>query len=265
LAPETQLSDEPEGQRLTWPGGWALFESARLGEIHALPFSWAAQVRPAEIATSYANLNGRPLFDLGIADTGPWTDPAPRVSTLRPRPIETPPPDPDASDEDALIAEAAAEIGWTSQPVEAADLLAVGQDGVGRVICYRHGMFQYQSFVRDRRRIVATFSSAGTARRALVMEMGAIWRLRQPGFRIIRVYRPRLGFTVTKGPTEFEVNWEGGTATFNLGYVGQQHALTFTWCAHASLIDIATSYRDRNGAPLFDVQREDQHRPPWHP
>ena len=265
LAPRTQLSEEPEGQRLTWPGGWALFEFGRLGEISALPFSWAAQVGLDEIVKSYGNLNGHPLFNLGIANTRPWTDPAPRVSTLRPRPAETPPPEPDAGDEDALVAEAAAEVGWTPQPVEAADLLAVGQDEVGRVICYRHGAFQYQTFVRDQRSIIAAFTSAGAARRFLVMEIGAIWRLRQPGFRIIRVHRPGPGFTVTKGPTEFEVNWAGGTATFNLGYIAHQQALAFTWCAHGSLTDIAASYRDRNGAPLFDLEYEDQHRPPWHP
>lgn len=265
LAPRTELVDGPEGQRLTWPGGWALFARGRRGEVHALPFSWAVQVSPAEIAASYGHVNGEPLFDLGITDPQPWLDPQPMVSTLKPRPAEVPPPDPDASDEDAVVAETAVEIGWTPQPAEAADLLAVGQDGVGRLICYRHGSYQYQSFVRDQRSITATFTSAGAARRFLVMEIGAIWRLRQPGFRIIRIHRPGPGFTVTKGPTELEVSWAGGTATFNLGYVGQQQALTFTWCAHASLTDIATSYRDRNGAPLFDLEDEDQHRPPWHP
>jgi len=265
LAPGTDLVDGPDGQRLTWPGGWAVFTRGRRGEVHALPFSWAVQASPAEIAASYGHVNGKPLFDLGITDPRPWVDPQPVVSTLKPRQAEVPPPDPDAGEEDALIAEAAAEIAWTPQPVAAADLLAVGQDEVGRVICYQHGAFQYQTFVQDRRKIISTFTSAGAAHRFLVMEIGAIWRLRQPGFRIIRVHRPRPEFTVTKGPTEFEVSWAGGTATFNLGYIGHQQALTFTWCAQASLTDIAASYHDYNGAPLFDLEYEDRHRPPWHP
>jgi len=67
--------DGPEGQRLTWPDGWAVFSSGWLGRMRALPFSWAVQVRPEEIVESYRHLNGAPLFDLGITDPRPWTDP----------------------------------------------------------------------------------------------------------------------------------------------------------------------------------------------
>ena len=124
-------------------------------------------------------------------------------------------------------------------------------------------MFEYQSFVRDWRKTIATFSTAAAARRFLVMEVGAIRRIRR-GLPVIRVHTPNPATTLRKAPTQFELSWPGGQATFGLGYNGHQQALTFSWCALASLGDIVANYRDRDGAPLFDSP-DARTGPDWHP
>lgn len=239
LASRAELADGADHRRLTWPGGWADLAPGWLGEQHAHRFSWAAQVRPAEIVDSYGHRNGEPLFDLGLRHRP------------EPPPVEPPPPDPTAAaDTDAVLA-AAAEIDWVSWPTAAGDVLVVAdQSGTGRAISHRHGMFQYQSVVGDWRKIKATFTTADAARRFLVMEVSTIarsWR-RQP---VLRVRRAAPGWTVGKDPTEFVVAGPGVTATFPLGLIGRQHASTFTWCGTAGLDEIVASFRHPEGTPLF--------------
>ena len=129
-------------------------------------------------------------------------------------------------------------------------LVVADKSGSGRAISYRHGVFQYESVVGEWRKIGATFATAVAARRFLVLEASTIarsWR-RQP---VLRVSRAAPEWTVTKNPTEFVVSGPGATATFPLGPIGQQHALTFTHCAGATLDDVVASYRDPAGAPLL--------------
>ncbi len=245
LAPRAQLTEAPEGQRLTWPGGWALLAPGWLGEEHAHQFSWAAQVRLAEIVESYRDHNGRPLFDLGLPDD-------PRA----PRPVETPPPDPTAAAETAVVLEAAAEISWGTWPTEAGDVLAVAdQQGTGRVISYRRGMFLYSSLAAGRyRKVRGTFATAGAARRFLLLEMSTIarsWRY-QP---VLRVHRAAPNWAVTTTPTELIAEGNGLRATFPLGPADQQRGLLFTFCANARLEDIVASFRDPGGAPLLALGR----------
>lgn len=248
LAPRAELTDAANGRRLTWPDGWAEFRPGWLGELHALPYSWAAQLAPQEIAESYGHRNGEPGFDLGVEEHEP--EATPPVSTLKPRPVEVPPPDPAADRETDAVLAAAAEIDWTRQPLSAGDVLVVGQDDVGRVIGFRLGVFEYSSYAGSYRRIVGTFSTAAAARRFLAVEAATLarQRRRQP---TLRVARAKAGFTVSKGPTELTVDGGEVRATFPLGPVGQQHALTFTYAADAALADIATSYTNPAGAPLF--------------
>jgi hypothetical protein len=251
FAPGTAYAPVDEDWVLRWPGGRAVSPHRRLPPATARDFSWVATASPADIAASYRHPHGEPLFDLAVTR---GTDLKPPTSTLKPRPLESPPPDPEAATETEAVLAVAAEIGMTLRPLGEGDVLAVGWDHAGRVIGYRHGMFQYQSFASDHRTTVATFSTAPAARRFLAMEIGAIarQRRREPGF---RVPGPASGFTVTKGPTEFAVAGPGVQATFPLGPVGQQHALTFSYCADAALEDIAVSYLDPAGAPLFTSSR----------
>jgi len=247
FAPGTAYAPADGDWVLSWPGGQAVSPHRRVRPETAREFSWVATAAPADIAASYRHPNGEPLFDLGVIES---TERTPRTSTLRPRPAETPPPDPRAALEVEAVLAAAAELGMTRRPVSEGDMLAVGWDHAGRVIGYRHGRFWYQTFAGDHRATVATFSAASAARRFLALELCAIarQRRREP---TLRVRGSAVDFTVTKGPTEFEVVGPGVSATFPLGPVGQQQALLFTYCATATLEDIMASYRDPAGAPLL--------------
>jgi hypothetical protein len=257
VAPDTTVENEQAPYRLVWSKGAASFVS----RYDAVEFSWVAGAEPAAIAASYRNLDGKPLFDLSLAEVA---DPVrrPRLDTLRPRPIETPPPDPDIGSDLPVIDQLAAEIEWTREDAAPPDLLLVGDGAAGRVISYERSQFEFKHFVRDWRKTIATFSTAAAARRFLVMEMGAIRRTRR-GLPVIRVHAPHPETTLRKAPTQFELSWPGGHATFGLGYNGHQLALTFSCCAQASLADIVASYDDRAGSPLFDSP-DASTRPDWH-
>ena len=258
-APETTLEHERSPYRLVWSGGTASFAS----RYDAVEFSWVAGAEPVAIAASYRHPNGKPLFDLGQAEVAQPARPGPRLATLRPRPVETPPPDPDVGSDLPVIDQLAAAIEWAREDATPPDVLLVGDGAAGRVISYQRSMFEYQSFVRDWRKTIATFSTAATARRFLVMEMGAIQRTRR-GLPVLRVHAPHPDTTLSKAPTQFELSWSGGQATFGAGYNGHQQALAFSWCATASLADIVATYDDRNGSPLFDSP-DARTRPDWHP
>ena len=125
---------------------------------------------------------------------------------------------------------------------------------MGRAVAYRQSQFVYESVVRpDYRNLMCTFSSAAAARRFMIMELSAILRC-GPGCRRIQLNRLAPGCTIEKGPTDFELAWPGGEATFPIGYIGHQRALDFSWVAIAELAEIAASYRHPNGEPLFDLE-----------
>jgi hypothetical protein len=237
---------------LRWPGGRAIIRKW-INEVRE--FSWLVSASPADIAASYLHPNGEPLFDLGVRYQVRTTNPKPEPPrTDYPRPLENPPPDPSGPREYADLDVLAVDIDWQRQPTDRGDVFAYGstKHRQGRVVSYRGARFHYQSYVDDTyRKAVATFSTAASARRFLAMELGAIWRLQHHGFPALRVSGPGPGRTVSKNPTEFEVSWDDRTATFNLGPIGQQQALTFSWCAEAAIADIGASYRDPTGWPLF--------------
>lgn len=249
LAPGTSLEPAPSGHRLTWPGGEATFHR----ELAAVEFSWVAMAEPADIAASYRNFNGEPLFDLGIeSEPSPPEPPRPR-RVMAPRPVETPPPDDlDAADL-ALIDEVAARLNWARRLPAGAEVLSLGDDQVGRAISYRQSQFVYESTVGvDYRNAKCTFSTAAAARRFMLVELGVILRMRT---RMPRIRPKRVGpeCAIEKGPTGFLVTTPAGQGNFNIGFNGHQDALTFGWVATASFADIAASYQHPNGEPIFDL------------
>ena len=253
FAPGT--SYDPSDFVLSWPGGHVTGRAGVVWADRAREFSWLVTASPADIAASYLHPNGEPLFDLGIRYQVRTVEPGPEPPrTDHPRPVETPPPDPTGAREYAALDVLAVDNDWQRQPTDRGDVFAYGstKHRQGRVVSYRGARFHYQTYVDDTyRKTVATFSTAAAARRFLATELGALWRRRRPGFPDFRVTGPALGCTVTKNPTEFEAGWSGGTATFNLGPIGQQQALLFTWCANATLDEITASYADPEGRPLF--------------
>jgi hypothetical protein len=81
----------------------------------------------------------------------------------------------------------------------------------------------------------------------MIMELSAMLRMRT---RLPKIQLNRLapGCTIEKGPTDFELAWPGGEATFPIGYIGHQRALDFSWVAVAELAEIALT--GTNGEPL---------------
>jgi hypothetical protein len=248
----SELEEVPSGHRLSWPGGEATFYR----QYEAVTFSWVIGADPATIVGSYRHINGEPLFDLGIrAETELVERPGGRL--MDPPPIETPPADTDDIDLATLDA-VLADLGWERRQPSGADVLAVGDAQVGRAVVYRQSQFVYESVVRpDYRNVMCTFSSAAAARRFMIMELSRILRMRT---RLPRIQLNRLapGCTIEKGPTDFELAWPGGDATFPIGYIGHQRALDFSWVALAELAEIAASYRHPNGEPLFDLSHPSQ-------
>jgi hypothetical protein len=247
LAEGCELEEVPTGHWLSWPGGEATFYR----RYEAVTFSWVIEADPATIDASYRHINGEPLFDLGIR-AEPEAFERARGRVLDPPPIESAPVD----DEDvdlATIDAVLAEFGWKRRQPSGADILAVGDAQVGRAIAYRQSQFVYESVVHpDYRKAMCTFSTAAAARRFMVMELSRLLRLRT---RLPKIQPNRLATrcTIEKGPTDFELAWPGGEATFPIGYIGHQHALDFSWVVLAELADIAASYRHPNGEPLFDL------------
>jgi hypothetical protein len=242
-----ELEEVPTGHRLSWPGGEATFYR----RYDAVTFSWVIDADPATIDASYRHLNGEPLFDLGIRAESEIFE-RPRGRVMDPPPIETPPLDDEYIDL-ATIDAVLAELGWERRQPSGADIFLAGDAQVGRAIGYRQTQFVYESVAQpDYRKAMCTFSTAAAARRFMIMELCKLLRLRT---RLPKIQPNRLatGCTIEKGPTDFELAWPGGEATFPIGYVGHQHALDFSWVALAELDEIAASYRHPNGEPLFDL------------
>jgi len=250
LAAGSELEDGPTGHRLSWSGGEATFYD----RSDAVIFSWVIDAEPAAIMESYQHPNGEPLFDLGLHVIAEEPE-RPRGRVTDPPAIETPPADDEEVDHvtvDAVLSE----LGWDRRTPSEADVLRVGDLRVGRAIVYRRTQFVYESVTPpDYRHARCRFSSAGAARRFMIMELGHVLRLRTS---LPRIQPNRLapGCTIEKGPTGFDVAWPRGRATFPLGYTGHQDALNFSWVAMAELADIAASYRHPNGEPLFELSNQ---------
>jgi hypothetical protein len=250
LAEGSALEEVPTGHRLSWPGGEATFYR----RYDAVTFSWVIGAHAATIVASYRHINGEPLFDLGIRPETELVVDRPRGRVMDPPPTEIPPienQEVDLATIDAVLAE----LGWARRTPSGADVLDVGDAQVGRAIAYRQSQFVYESVVEpDYRNLMCTFSSAAAARRFMIMELSRLLRMRTPLPRI-QLNRLGPGCTIDKGPTDFELAWPGGEATFPIGYIGHQRALDFSWVALAELADIAASYHHPNGEPLFDLNR----------
>ena len=163
---------------------------------------------------------------------------------------DAPPPDELADLDLPAVESAAAELGWQVLPAGPPDVLAVGVGGVGRVITFRQRTYVCESFVDDRRIGKASFSSARSARRFLIMDMAAIRRT-QRRLRPLRPASPAPGFSLERGPTGYRLVGPDVDATFPIGPVGRQNALDFSRVALAAAEEIVASYADRDGAPLF--------------
>jgi hypothetical protein len=247
-APGAELQEGPTGHRLSWPDGEATFYH----QHNALTFSWVINADPAAIVASYQHPNGEPLFDLGVPATKEKSR-RPKRRLMRPHEIEVPPPEGQEVDH-ATIATVLADLGWERRTPSGAEIMVVvGPGEVGRAISYRQSQFVYESVVEaDYRSTVCTFSTAAAARRFMIMELSRIRRMHR---RLPRIQLNRLapGCTLEKRPTDFELAWPGGQATFPIGYIGHQNALDFSWVATAPLADIAASYTHPNGEPLFHL------------
>jgi hypothetical protein len=244
--------------QLFWPGGTAVFSS----RSEAVEFSWVAEVEPAVIAASFRDPAGRPLFDLSPEEMAPPPAPRPIPTLLPPRPLRRQPADADAATDRPVVERAASDLGWTLRTTAWPDVLAVGDDQMGRLVIQQRGAFAYQH--EHSRKTITYLTSPAAARRFLLLDLGRILRIRRR-LPILRVHSTCPDTVLTKGAAQFELAWPGGAATFPLGHNGQQLAQAFSWCARARLDDIVASYRDENGAPLFDRRREHETRPPGHP
>jgi hypothetical protein len=253
LAPGTELEEGPTGYRLSWPGGEATFYHRH----NAVTFSWVIDADPAAVVVSYRHPNGEPLFDLGVPATKEKPK-RPKRRLMRPPKIEVPPPE-HAEVDHATIDTVLADLGWERRTPSGAEIMVVvGAGEVGRAISYRQSQFVYESVVEaDYRSTICTFSTAAAARRFMIMELSKMRRMHR---RLPRIQLNRLapGCTLEKRPTDFELAWPGGQATFLIGYIGHQNALDFSWVATAPLADIAASYRHPNGEPLFDLNHPSQ-------
>ena len=248
LADDCELEEVPSGYRLSWPGAEATFYR----RYEAVTFSWVVDADPATIDASYRHINGEPLFDLGIRATEAEVFERPRGRVMEPPPIEVLAPDDEEVDH-ATIDAVLTDFGWERGEPSGADILVVGDAQTGRAIAFRQSQFVYESVVHpDYRNTMCTFSTSAAARRFMIMELSKLLRLRTL-LPKIQLNRLAPGCTLEKGPTDFELAWPGGEATFPIGYIGHQRALDFSWVAMAELADINASYRHPNGEPLFDL------------
>lgn len=255
FAPGVRFEPLDRGQRLSWDEEWLLFDGRRSAEMRARPFSWVVRATPEEVAASYSDLSGAPLFRVDLAEVARdfprVLAPDAPVTRYSPEIRRPPAADADQAAENTLAVALAAEIGWAAWPARPGEVLSVANvHGTGRVIGYRQGAFTYQSFSGDHHTGLATFATAAAARRFLVSEMGAIGRTRRAQ-RILRVPGAAPGWTIDKRTTGFVASGPGPAGTFPLGPVGQQHALIYTWCASAELPEITAAFRNPDGAPLF--------------
>jgi hypothetical protein len=253
-APGTTLARASPGYRLSWPGGEAWTSS----DDDAVLFSWLATATPVDIARSFRHLNGEPLFDLGVRfDTRQQRPPG---REMDPQPLEIPPSEGIDPADLAVIDDVAARLGWARRPAAGTEVLALGDGQVGRALTHRRSQFVYESTVGAiDRKAICTFATAAAARRFLVAELGGILRM-QARLPIVQPSRPAPGCTIEEGPTGLKVTFPAGRANFNLGAVGHQHALTFSWVADATLADIAASFQDPDGTPIFDLGRASRER-----
>lgn len=245
-APGTTLARASPGYRLSWPAG-----EARISSDDAMLFSWLATATPTDIARSFRHLNGEPLFDLGVR----FDTPRPPGRAMDPQPVEVPPSEGIDPADLAVIDDVAARLGWARRPAEGTEVLALGDGQVGRALTYRRSQFVYESTVgATDRKAICTVATAAAARRFLVAELGGILRM-QARLPIVLPSRPAPGCTIEQEPTGFNVTFPAGWANFNLGAVGHQRALIFSWVADAALADVAASFQDPDGTPIFDLGR----------
>jgi hypothetical protein len=71
FASNVTVSVVEDGQRLSWDGSWLLFPHGASAESEARPFSWVARATADEVAASYLELNGSPLFSIDLSKEAP--------------------------------------------------------------------------------------------------------------------------------------------------------------------------------------------------
>lgn len=228
------------GFRLSWTGGEANFRS----DTDLVLFSWVATAPPADIAASFRHINGEPLFDLGIRFETRQQPPLRGV--MDSEPVES---DPALQADLAIIDDFLAEsLLWSRRPSWDPIILDVADFDAEWVLRRDEGGYLFERRSQGGRTASGTFSSARGARRFAVMELGRLWRESRP-VRSIWHRVPAPGTQVHSVPAGHRLTWEGGEAVFAMDY----SAINFSWIAAAELADIAASYRDPNGEPLFDL------------
>jgi hypothetical protein len=129
-------------------------------------------------------------------------------------------------------------------------VLAVGSEGVGRVISFRQKSYVYESFAEDHRYGKASFTSFRGARRFMIMDMATILRS-QRRLPPLRPSNPAAGFSIERAPTGYRLIGPDCDATFSIGPVGHRYALDFSRVAVAEPDQILASFLDPHGDPLF--------------
>ena len=152
----------------------------------------------------------------------------------------------------AIIDGLAEKLGWLRRPGDSDTVLEVGDFEITRALAYRRGLHTVESTSRGARTIEGTFSSARDARRFLVMALADMVRI-ESGMPDIPHPGIAPGLELEEGPTDYRLTWPAGEATFSVGLLGKMRATDFSWVAQAEVSDIAASYRDLNGSPLFDL------------
>jgi hypothetical protein len=150
----------------------------------------------------------------------------------------------------ATIDELTRRLGWQHWPGDPDTVLEVGDFEITRALAYRRGLHTVESTSRGTRTIEGTFSSARDARRFLVMSLADLVRI-EAGMPDIRHPGIAPGMELEEGPTDYRLSWPGGEATFSVGLLGKMRALDFSWVAQAEVADIAASYGNRSGSPIF--------------
>jgi hypothetical protein len=150
----------------------------------------------------------------------------------------------------AVIDELTTRLGWQHWPGDSSIVLEVGDFEITRALAHRRGLHTVESTSRGTRTIEGTFSSARDARRFLVMALADLVRTES---RMPDIRHPGIapGMELEEGPTDYRLTWPGAEATFSVGLLGKMRATDFSWVAKAEVADIAASYRDLNGAPIF--------------
>ncbi|MCU1406712.1 MAG: hypothetical protein JWQ43_3015 [Glaciihabitans sp.] len=113
------------------------------------------------------------------------------------------------------------------------------------------GSYDFVDWERGSRTVRATFSAPEFAATAILVSLMAAPR-RKLGLQPLRPLQPADGFTMERLPTEVQLSWPAGWASFRGGIRPAEDAILFSWHATADTADVWASNQDSMGFPLFE-------------